>query len=166
MEAPNTGLSGEEPDRQSPAGPDTSNTSNNTSTTSTTPVTSSSSTTIRPHSTSPLAASSPASPEEASSKVRELESAMSRHLPADKSPASPASLLKHFYSRPGGYPEPSWLPGSAYPGVSGPAQPLAIKPYGGVESSAYPGLEQNMNIYSHSASLHLYNRGQTWYSGN
>ena len=161
MEATNTGLSGEEQDRQSPAGPDTSNPS---PTTISTPVTSSTSTTVRPHSASPLAASSPASPEQKSNtSVRELETAMSKHLPAE---TSPASLLKHFYSRPGGYPEPSWLPGSAYPGVPGPAQPLAIKPYGGVESSAYPGLEQNMNIYSHSASLHLYNRGQTWYSGN
>merc|ERR550539_1905812 len=172
VEAPNTGLSGEEQDRQSPAGPDPSNTSNISTTSST--VTSSTSTTIRPHSASPLAASSPASPDCESSKVRELESAMSRHLPAEKcegggpasqpaSQTSPASLLKHFYSRPGGYPEPSWLPSSAYPGVP-PAQPLAIKPYGGVETSAYPGLDQN--IYSHSASFHLYNRGQTWYSGN
>ena len=129
VEASNTGLSPEEQERP-PVSP------------------------VTPHSASPQAASSPASPDQNCNSVRDLETAMSKHLPPDKS-----EILKHFYSRPG-YSQSAdgqFLPASV------PAQPLAIKPYSGLEHSTYPGIEQN--IYSHSAGFHLYNRGQTWYSG-
>lgn len=111
----------------------------------------------RPTSASPLASPDPASPDQNSNSVRDLETAMSKHLPPDKS-----EILKHFYSRPG-YSQSADNQFLSSARLPGPAQPLAIKPYTGLEHSAYPGLDQN--IYSHSASFQLYNRGQTWYSG-
>jgi neuronal PAS domain-containing protein 1/3 len=170
-------------------------------------------TSIRPKTASPHASSPPSPsnrysaelrqtpiPDQNSNSVRDLENAMSKHLPKDKvgeipfplsssmeaTQASQAShLLKQFYSRqaldrPGYLPDMeadsqflnyARLAGTAYP----PAQPVPLKPnvysvnppMGHTIEGSYTGTFDQSHIYSHStSSFHLYNRGQSWYSGN
>jgi len=207
VETPNHGLNSEEQEKslQSPAVPQEkaqSSLCENNEKTSIRPKTAS------PHASSPPSPSSRYSaelrqtPDQNSNSVRDLENAMSKHLPKDKtgeisfplsssveaSQASQAShLLKQFYSRQG-LDRPGYLPdmegdsqflnyarlaGTAYP--SSPAQPVPLKPnvyavnppMGHTIEGSYTGTFDQSHIYSHStSSFHLYNRGQSWYSGN
>ena len=208
MEAPNHGLNSEqEQEKTSPVVPQEKPKGS--------VVENSEKSSLRPQTASPHA-SSPASPssrysaelrqtplsDQNSNSVRDLENAMSKHLPKDKagdipfqlsssveaSQASQAShLLKQFYSRQG-LDRPGYLPdmegdsqflnyarlaGTAYP--NSPAQPVPLKPnvysvnapMGHTIEGSYTGTFDQSHIYSHStSSFHLYNRGQSWYSGN
>ena len=135
--------------------------------------------TLRPNSATPSPASlrqTPelASPDQNSNSVRDLEAAMSKHLPKDKSEASEAatsSLLRQFYTgrttleaAPGAG-DPASLRGG-YSGLAGTAQPLPLKPSLYLEqyqdqAGLYPGQPLP------GPGLHsLYNRGQAWYPGS
>ena len=108
-------------------------------------------------------------PEQSASSVRELESAMSRHLPEPKKlrtsemtdPASAASaasatshLLKQFYSG----------SASSYPGLSlGPAQPVALKP--SLYLDQFPDQPPGPGLYPGQPLHSLYQRGHSWYPG-
>lgn len=207
VETANHGLNSKEQEKSSPAVPQEKPQSSLCETNE--------KTSIRPKTASPHASSPPSPsnrysaelrqtpiPDQNSNSVRDLENAMSKHLPKDKagelpfqlsstveaSQASQAShLLKQFYSRQG-LDRPGYLPdmegdsqflnyarlaGTAYP--SSPAQPVPLKPnvysvnppMGHTIEGSYTGTFDQSHIYSHStSSFHLYNRGQSWYSGN
>jgi len=204
VETANHGLKNEEQEKSSPAVPQEKSQSSlceNNEKTSTRPKTAS------PHASSPPSPSNRYSaelrqtpiPDQNSNSVRDLENAMSKHLPKDKAgeiplqlpssvEASQAShLLKQFYSRQG-LDRPGYLPdiegdsqflnyarlaGTGY--SSSPAQPVPLKPnvysvnppMGHTIEGSYTGTFDQSHIYSHSSSsFHLYNRGQSWYSGN
>ena len=139
---------------------------------------------LRPASATPSpasAASELSSPDQNSNSVRDLENAMSKHLPKDKiseasvSEAATSALLRQFYTGrttleaahqgPG---DPAILRGG-YSGL-GPAQPLPLKPSSLYLDTQYPP-DQASGLYPGQplpgAGLHsLYNRGQSWYPGS
>ena len=147
---------------------------------------------LRPASATPSPASATSlrqtpeltSPDQNSNSVRDLENAMSKHLPKDKmsdsagvpaasvSEAATSVLLRQFYSgrtaaalEAGG--DPAMLRGG-YSGL-GPAQPLPLKPSLYLDTQYPPdaasGLYPGQPLPG--AGLHsLYNRGQSWYPGS
>lgn len=120
------------------------------------------------------------SPDQNSNSVRDLENAMSKHLPKDKmsdntgpvasvSEAATSALLRQFYSGRTALEagDPAMLRGG-YSGL-GPAQPLPLKPSLYLDTQYPPdaasGLYPGQPLPG--AGLHsLYNRGQSWYPGS
>jgi len=155
---------------------------------------------------SPHRYSTPLPPDQNSNSVRDLETAMSKHLPPREKEALPlpppptappptleaSHLLKQIYTRPSYFPDldPTSTPessqqflnyarlasSSSLPYPPTPAQPLPLKPnpYPGVAghgiegyTGAFAASTDPAQLYSHSSSsFHLYNRGQSWYTGN
>ena len=125
------------------------------------------------------------SPDQNSNSVRDLEAAMSKHLPRESGAgagllAGPggggATLLAQLYGGRGGY-GPEGVPDHhqllqyarlGYTTAPGPApsRPLYSPAVAGVEAGLAGYAEQSHNLYSHTAaSFSLYNRsgGQGWY---
>ena len=141
---------------------------------------------LRPASATPSPASAASlrqtpeltSPDQNSNSVRDLENAMSKHLPKDKisdnttasvSEAATSALLRQFYS--GRTTLEAGDPASLRGGYSGlgPAQPLPLKPSLYLDSQYPP--DPASGLYPAQplpgAGLHsLYNRGQSWYPGS
>ena len=143
---------------------------------------------LRPASATPSPASAASlrqtpelsSPDQNSNSVRDLENAMSKHLPKDKiseasvSEAATSALLRQFYT--GRTTLEAAHPGSGDPAVLrggysglGPAQPLPLKPSLYLDTQYPP--DQASGLYPGQplpgAGLHsLYNRGQSWYPGS
>ena len=155
VETSNNGLRQEQEPSLSPAAPDNTN-----------PI-------LRPNTASPSVTSSPPSrhgtpvPDQNSNSVRDLENAMSKHLPKDKVEAdSSSNLLKHLYNNRTSLEavagENQFLRGG-YTSL-GPAQPVALKP-----SLYLDQYSDQSSLYTPSAGAHgfqLYNRGHTWYPNN
>ncbi len=136
---------------------------------------------------SPQISSPNSLPDQNSNSVRDLENAMTKHLPKKKpclqlpipstSSLEASNLIKQFYSRQSGYldidPENQFLNYARLGYPTAPAQPLPLKPnvytmsgtVGATLEPAYTGFH-DQTLYSHPSSFHLHNRGQTWYTGN
>ena len=115
-------------------------------------------------------------PDQNSNSVRDLENAMSKHLPkstsesADMSISGAASnlLLKQFYAgrtgslEAGQGEQPPFLRGG-YTSL-GPAQPVPLKP-SSLYLDQYPDQSNLYTSHGSTSSFQLYNRGQSWYPG-
>jgi len=146
-----------------------------------------------PHSASPLPTSRPSSrfsdkdaPDTNAQKDPEKPKDLSRNHPLTTTPTLEASnLLKQLFSsshRSAYLNEDQFftaarLAGQGAAQLATPAQPIPLKPHvypgnhgGGLPGhgleAAYSGGFTDQNIYSHSSSFQLYNRGQSWYGGN
>ena len=108
-------------------------------------------------------------PDQNSNSVRDLETAMSKHLPKQEpntsSTASTNHLLRQYYSS-----KATLEAVTSEPVLRGgyslsPAQPVPLKP-----SLYLDQYSDQSSVYTpaagHSSSFHPYSRGQTWYQNN